>query len=73
MKHIDFDPELEQEEQPRTIKIDARFKEIYYQTPPEPIKESMQALQHRHEVWNYMMHISMQNSIAQFIKKSECV
>ena len=51
----------------RTITIDPRFKEVYYQAEPE-IKESLYALKHKQVFWNYMMNISMQNAIIQMAK-----
>ena len=51
----------------RTITIDPRFKEVYYQAEPA-MKESLDALKHKQVFWNYMMNISMQNAIIQMAK-----
>lgn len=55
------------EPEKKTITIDTKYKEIYYRSA-EPLKESPQALQHQHIFWNYMMHVSMQNTISQMVK-----
>ena len=55
-------------EKPKTISINTKYKELYYNAQPEELKESPETLQHRHVFWNYMMHISMQNTIAQMAK-----
>ena len=54
----------------KTITIDTRYKEIYYQSATPVVKETPETLQHRHVFWNYMMHVSMQNTISQMAKVS---
>ena len=53
---------------PKTATIDAKYKELYYQTKSDAIKETPETLQHRHVFWNYMMNVSMQNTIVQMAK-----
>ncbi len=52
----------------KTIVINPYYKEIYYQSSLSELKESPQALEHRHVVWNQMMNLSMQNAIVQMRK-----
>lgn len=51
----------------KTITIDPRFKEVYYQAEPA-MKESIDSLKHKQVFWNYMMNVSMQNAIIQMSK-----
>ena len=53
----------------KTIFIDTRCKEMYYQTNNLAIKESASTLEKRHTFWNYMMNVSMQNTVAQMAKR----
>ena len=53
---------------PKTITIDARYKELYCQSIQPIVQETNETLQHNHALWSYMMNISMQNSIVQINK-----
>lgn len=57
---------------PKTMSIDSRYKELYYQSSQQVEKESIDALKHKQVFWNYMMNVSMQNAIVQMSKKTAC-
>jgi len=54
---------------PQTIAIDTKLKECYYQSPKIAVKEPVETLKNRNVFWNYMMNVSMQNTIAQMAKR----
>ena len=56
----------------KTMSIDSRYKELYYQSPQQAEQESLEALKHKQVFWNYMMNVSMQNAIAQMTRKTIC-
>ena len=61
---------LKTAEKPKTITIDAKYKEAYYYASNlEAVPEAADTLEHRHVLWNYMMNVSMQNTIAQMAKR----
>ena len=52
----------------QTANINPYFKERYYKNNVEELKESEKELKHRHDMWNYMMNVSMQNAVIQMRK-----
>ena len=53
---------------PKTITIDARCKEVYYHKSSYTPKEAPETAHQRHVFWNYMMNVSMQNTIVQMAR-----
>lgn len=52
----------------KTITIDARYKEMYYQSAEPALKETPQVLEQRNVFWTYMTHVSMKNAISQLVQ-----
>ena len=55
---------------PRTITIDAKCKEFYFQSPKLIVKDTPRETQHKQVFWNYMMNVSMQNTLVQMSKRA---
>ena len=54
---------------PKTINIDSRCKEVYYNTTNMTVKSSTEEAHQQHVFWNYMMNVSMQNTLVQMSKR----
>ncbi len=62
------------EVKPKTITIDARYKEMYCQSSSRDIiKEDAREKSNQQVFWNYMMNTSMQNAILQMSKRETAV